>query len=364
MESNYLTLNLLDFAHKDVELSCYLTSIQSFNTCRLSKKDVSYFVRLLKLPEETEFLYTTFEKETDGGYLVTLPTHSPSNEAGIEEQKSCWSYSFLKKYYTNSMYSYFQQLALPVKITFVGDLEVWVSDHSPYPSCNGYKVFQLRVQFNSITGRPELLVSTIGSHSVHKESLATASFQDVSSIHFKWVLFENQLFQYDNMSDEARRNDDRVFPCINNDLLKILKYKKPAPDKSNRYIRFWNEIESFKNKFLTKESFRKILLLESHEWTLVPSLRLKHSIGTQSSLLFGNGHEHTDPHSGMKNYGPKELTPDSKIVFFYICRNADKRMALTVNDFLSGYNPGFSGLRKYAKIPFSVEKGFSIYFDN
>ena len=91
------------------------------------------------------------------------------------------------------------------------------------------------------------------------------------------------------MSDNARRNLDQVFLCVNKKLQKALGIPQPAPDKSNKYIRYWNEISVFKDHFLLTTGFRKFMEFESTEWTIVPSKRLDESQLKESSLLFGRG---------------------------------------------------------------------------
>jgi len=361
MASNLLTLNLLNFTHNQQKLCCYLVSQKINRAVKLTEEDTSFFIQYLSLPQQTETLYTTFDEKSEGGIAVTLNTYKSSDN----DNEPCWSNSFLKQYYTHFILQYFRSLKLPVKLNFVGDIEVWVPDKSPYIQCDGFRVFQLRVQLEGVTEKPGLIVSSGGVTSVYKEPVTSRLLKELSHDDFNWVLFENRLYRYTEMSDNARRNLDQVFPCVNKKLQKALGIPQPAPDKSNKYIRYWNEISVFKDRFLLTTGFRKFMEFESTEWTIVPSKRLDESQLKESSLLFGHGGVDTDPYTGIKKFAPKELfKQDVHVVFFFICQNADKLMAKTVHDYLMGDKQGFSGIAKFVNINYLTEKGWSIYFDN
>ena len=71
---NDLTLNLLTFLHKKQELCCYLSPLALEGSIKLSKNDNAYFIKHFNFPTDTEQLYTTFERASEGGVAVTLPT--------------------------------------------------------------------------------------------------------------------------------------------------------------------------------------------------------------------------------------------------------------------------------------------------
>lgn len=361
MTSDPLTLNILNFKSTQPQLCCYLLTQKSNWAVKLTEEDTLFFIQYLKLPSETEVLYTTFDEQTEDSIALTLNIYSSSDN----DNAACWSNSFLKQYYIHLIRNYFKKLRIPSIVNFVGDIEVWVPDKSPLKHCDGFRVFQLRVQLEGFTGSHELLVSEHGVSSVYKEPLTSKELTELSHDVFNWVMYNNRLYRHARMPDNARRNLEQVFPCMNTKLRKALGIPAPSPDKSNKYIRFWNEISLFKDRFLMTDEFSKVIEFESSEWKEVSSKRLDEDQMKESTLLFGQGEIDTDPYTGIKNYGPNELTPkNTNILFFFICSLQDTRMAMTVHEYLLGNKKGFAGLHKFVHINYQTEKGWSIYFKN
>ncbi len=359
MEQKYLSLNLLNFTFSSQTLKCYLSQQETENSVSLTEKDLSFFINYLKLVPGTSALYSTFERPCEGGIPVTLGV----SKTNPDSTEPLWSFSFLKKFYIFKLTNYFQTLGVIVRTNFVSDMEVWIPGVSPYSGCRGYKGFTLRVQFGRITNLPELLVSYDGVHSVLNEPLTGENCQELEPIKFSWLLYENTLIRYDEMTDKARRNAESVFPCLNKGLQRALKIPTPAPDKSNRYLRYRNEIESFRKQYLQPEDLKEFMVL-NNGWTSRECQTLLTEGKLLNNLVFGNGGTDTEPKNGMKRFGPKKLTPNRKTVFFFICQRNDIQMALTINEYMSGKLPGFTGINKYAGIVYSTVKDFSVYFDN
>lgn len=359
MASDKLTLNILNFKSTQPQLCCYLLTQKTSWAIKLTEEDTLFFIQYLALPSDTEVLYTTFEEQTEDGIAVTFNTNISSEN----DNTASWSNSFLKQYYIHFIRNYFRKLRIAAKVNFVGDLEVWICDKSPLKHCDGFRVFQLRVELEGFTGSPELMISEQGVSSVYKEPLTSKELTELSHDDFNWVMYNNKLYRHARMPEDARRNLDQVFPCINTMLRKALGIAAPSPDKSNKYIRYWNEISLFKDRFLMTDEFSKGIQFESSEWKIVSSKRLDIDKIKGSTLLFGQGGVDTDPYTGIKNYGPNVLTPqDANIVFFYICSHQDTKMAMTVHEYLLGNKKGFAGLHKFVHINYQTEKGWSIYF--
>lgn len=360
MYNKRLTLNVLNFHHSSEPICCYLQPNPVEGAVKLSEKDLPFIIRQLGLPNDTGELYTTFGQANADSIAASFYA-VPDDSAG---HRPLWSFSFLRKYYTNRLLDYFHGQGFPVKINFVGDLEVWVPDKSPYAGFAGYRGFVLRVQFGRITDLPELLIAPGDIHSVCNKPLDADEMMEISPDHFTRVLFDNRLYPYDKMPEEARRNPDRVFACLNPALQRVFRLQRPAPERGNRYISKWKEIESFRKRFFLREEFGRVLQLAGTDWITTHALRLEEQVDADRALLFGQDNVHTDPFEGMRTYGPKELTPARKVIFFFICHVNDKSMALTVHEYLKGIRPGFGGITRFAKIPYYTEQGLSIYFEN
>ena len=356
---NHLTLNVLNFSFVSEKLCCYITSHALEGAVKLSQKDTVFFVHYLKLAKETTALFSTFDTPCEEGVPVTLNANLSVQHAN----DLCWSGNFMKNYFTYKFCSYFRTLGLPVRTNFVSDTEVWLPATSPYNGCSGYKGFRLRVQFDAISLLPELLVTYDGVHSVFKKSLTCDDLAELSPEVFKWVLYENKLFKYTEMPDDARRNADAVYPCLNKSLQRALNIPFPAPDKSNRYLRYRTEIDNFRKKYLYSHDIEQFIKVNADWISRVPYTLINEN-STLNRLEFGKGKTDAEPKNGMRLHGPKKLSPDLETVFFFICHRQDVNMASTVNAYMKGHLPGFVGLQKYTGIVYSNVKGFSIYFNN
>lgn len=359
LSQNHLTLNVLNFSFVSEKLCCYISTKAIAGSVKLSQKDTEFVVTHLKLPAQTTEVYSTFDMPCPEAKQLTLHT----TVSATHDETVCWSRNFLKNYFTYKLCQYFRSKGLIVRTNFISDTEVWLPASSPNKACTGYKAFRLRVQFGVTSGLPELLVSYDGVHSVLQNPLTSDDMEELSPEVFNWVLYDSKLFKYLEMPDDARRNADKVFPCMNKKLRRALNIPVPAPDKSNRYLRYRNEIEDFRKKYLLKSDVEKFMKLHP-EWLRCEPYTLIDENSTLTKLEFGSGKTDTEPKNGMKLYGPKALSPDMKTVFFFVCDTNDVDMAKTVNNYLRGTMPGFGGLQKYTGIVYSIVKGFSIYFEN
>ena len=129
----------------------------------------------------------------------------------------------------------------------------------------------------------------------------------------------------------------------------MMKISHPVPDKSNRYIKFRNEIEKFRQNYLSNTAFDFIQIAQKWNET-EPEMLNTSSFG---KLQFGEG-EDAEPKFGMKKFGPKEIMKD-EVVFFFIMHQNDTPVAYTINDYLSGNHPdfqvGLSGFLHLQAIP-------------
>ena len=107
-----------------------------------------------------------------------------------------------------------------VSSNFVRDIELWFSDKLESTlGHNAYKVFTLRVQIGRNGANPELVISYDGVSLVHKKSIIDL---DIETTNFKRVVYENQIYKYDSLPDEAKYNWEKVFPILNNNLKYML----------------------------------------------------------------------------------------------------------------------------------------------
>lgn len=353
MQTNDLTLNVLNFSHARKTLTVHIGKTKTTDCIKLSARDCENLAG--RFGNATE-LFCSFEQPTDSSVELTQPV-SPND---CRQGESPWSLSFLKKYYTHYLTMHFRGKGIPASNNFVSDTEVWIKTKSPYPGCDGYRVVTLRVQFNSTDRKPELLVASGDVRSVYGKPVTDSVFTEMSEELFNRVLFRNQLYRYDDMPDSARRHMKEVYPCISFELLHELKIARPAPDKSNRYLKYSSEIDEFRKNYLEDPTLSDFMLI-STDWKQVKPQRL--DLSTMKMLHFGEG-EHAEPKYGVKLYGPKELIVE-ETVFFFILHENDKPLAITVNEFLSGKRSEFAGgLSAFLRMKYNTEPQLSIVFND
>ena len=349
-DNERLLLNVIRFNHVHKQITVHVSAQAGHGQVEIPQKDLKQ-PALKSLNAEKVYFSTSPNAFTTEVSLAASPA-----SCGVGEYS--WSIAFLKRYYSQRLANHFVALGLPVRHNFVSDTDVWIKTTSPYASCSGYRVFTLRVQFNHIDRQPELLVSVGDVRSVYNKSLADAEFSETSEELFNWVLFRNKIFRYSEMPEAARRNLREVFPCMNFGLLRELKIQRPAPDKGNRYIKYYQELEQFKHNFLAGDKLNDIFLLEPG-WRNVKPKRL--DMRGMKLLQFGEG-QGTEPKYAMKEHGPKELITD-ETVFFFIMHQNDRPLAFTINEFLAGKRNEFkAGVSGYLRMKYNTEANLSIVF--
>ena len=347
-----LTLNTLNFSHTQQRITVYLSTNRTENCIRLSEFDCN---DLEVHVDEDEILYCTLEQVYPDQIVVSKPVNP---EYCVENEKP-WSLSFLKKYYTLRLTHYFRSMGIPATNNFVSDTEVWIKDTSALAQCAGYRVFTLRVQFRYPGYQPELLIAMGDIHSVHTHPVTDTLFTELSEGVFKKVMYQDGIYRYDKLPPQAKRHLEEVFPCISNELLYELKITRPAPDKSNRYIKFRTEIEKFSQHYLRDAAPDFMQLADKWNETEPEML----DVSSFGKLQFGEG-EDAEPKYGFKKFGPKELMED-EVVFFFIMHQDDIPFAFTINEFLSGKQPDFQGgLSGFLRMKYNTEPHLSIIFGN
>lgn len=345
-------MNVVSFQHVAKRVGVYIGRRQpSEGGFRLSEYEVKVLSAVTDLPAGEGPLYAglTADAETVRAELRVSPQDASAGER-------YWPVSFLKKYYGLRLAQHFKGLGMPVQTSFVSDTDVWVKCKSPYDGCDGYRVFSLRVQFNAPAYVPELVVIAGDVHSVFRKPVTDPVFSEVTE-GFGRVLFENDILGHTDLPEKARRHMEKVFPCVSFGLLRELGLRRPAPDRGNRYLKIRSGLEDFKVRFLTDGGIAAFMNIDQ-QWKTVQPARLG---SVKNELQFGNG-KHTDPHYGMKSYGPRTLITDH-VVFFFIFHLDDLVLSLTINDYLNGIETTFKGgLADYLKMKYNIEKGLSIVF--
>ncbi|HRZ97492.1 MAG TPA: hypothetical protein P5084_08050, partial [Paludibacter sp.] len=349
-----LTLNVLKLRFTHKKITVYLTSEATPQAVKLSEKDIAQLIKENLLQPDAKDVYARISPETPDRMSVTRAV-SPEF---CNESETCWSISFLKKYCTLQLTLHFKSLGFPCRNNFLSDTEVWIKAPTTYKNCTGYRVFTLRVQFNYEEKAFELLVIPGEVHSVYNHAVSHPGFSETPKESIGWVLYKTDVQMYKYLSDEARRNLNEVFPCLNPALKSQLRFTYPAPDKSNRYLKFFDEANRFKKDYLDNNALKELFEIEA---TWKKTTPLYFNTDKIRKLQFGKG-THTQPKYGMPQYGPVELL-DEKVVFFFIGHENDKPLAATVNEYFLGKYPSeFKGIYEYLKLEYNTEQRSSIWF--
>ena len=364
-----MTFNLVTFIHPSEEYTFYFTKDETEGLCRIFHKLVPYEV-IKKFGEQKHF-YTSFTNQLDSFYPVTKKSHptykTKINEEGeeisVKEENTSFSISILKRYYNSLVHTYFKSLGHLVKPNFIDDTEIWISGQRSNSEYTFYERITIKVQIAKVTRQPELLITYACQSKVFKKSIV--DFIDIVSPKcFNWVIFNNNLYKFDELPDEARRKYENVFPVWNFDFRTALRQETEAPERGNRYLKFKNKITDFVKKYLYTESFKAIIPIDCEEFVTVQDIKIGKVSFNSNRLVFGDKNHDLVPMNGMKVYGPLEISPYSKIHFFYIFHKDDRIVAEKIDRYFKGEEYGFKGLYKFSKTLYHTEQGFSIMFEN
>jgi hypothetical protein len=294
-------------------------------------------------------LYTEFESSDDKKVVIKVNLTKSTR--------------FAKHYYTWLIFNHFKTVADVVNSNFVRDLEVWFSDKmESTPGYNAYKVFTLRVQIGRNGANPELVISYDGISLVHKKSIIDL---DIETTNFKRVVYENQIYKYDKLPDEAKYNWEKVFPILNNNLKYMLGIPiQPKRIGTNRYKVYKTNLDYFVTTFLTTLEFKRIVPLIDNNFFKVESVRIKNTTPGSNQLQFGQNKTNIVPYTGLISYGPYSHCPFPHVNMFFICHEGDKDKAnLLYTYFKDGYK-NFPKLNQLLKVPLNISRSDQISFIN
>lgn len=355
MSTNNLTFNILTFKHPENQCTFYFTKEKNEALSRVHQNLVPDEV--IEHFGELEHYYMSFDQEIDNGLAITK-----CSKPKEKDQKTCFSTSILKRYYNWLIHNYFKTQGALVKPNFIQDTEIWLPNNKEISNeYNYFEKFSLKVQIGKLTTKPELLLSYEGKSKVFKKSIA-GLMSEVSLESFNWLIYENNLYQYDECPDEIKRNLDQAYPVWNFDLRAALQLPTPPPDRKNKYKKFNERIEGFYKKYLNTESFKTIIPLDPRGFLPVKEAIIG-SVSNQSNLLaFGNRKLHKVPIKGMSTYVPLEVSLYNRVEFFFILHEDDEAAGSKLHEYFKGTAKGFGGLYNFAKTTYSPNKDLSIKF--
>ena len=368
MEKPNLTFNILSFAHPTDELTFHFFAEEQEGLNRVYKSLVPY--EIIEHFGEQDHYYTSFDAYLDESFAIKKSCRPPVSQKENKPKNSnaCYGISILKRYYNYKIHSYFKSNGYIVKPNFIDDTEIWLPSQKPDDSTYRYlDKYTLKTQVARISPHPELVVSFEGTSKVFKKSLASL-YADIAPEAFTWIIYNDQLFRFDELPEEARRYPENAFPVWNFSIRAALKQATEAPERGNKYLKYKNHITNFYANHLNTPDFKQIIPLISNGFIAVEELKVGKVNSNSNNLLFGSKNGITgksiSPIAGMKEFGPLNISPFSKIHLFFILHKSDSGKAIHIEKFFKGENEGFKGLQKYTHLNYHVEPHFSFTFTN
>ena len=366
MDTPQLTFNLLTFSHPRKELTFWFTNEENENLCRAHKSLVPDEV--IEKFGEQEHYYTSFEEPKEKFLAVikkTKPDYEPfTNEDGEEKWKmvknSAFSKSLLKRYYNAQIHTYFQNKGHLVKPNFIDDTEVWIQLKKVNTEYRFFERYTLKVQIAKITKQPELLITYAGVSKIFRKSIVDFMSM-VPPACFNWVIFESNLYKYEDLPEEGKQNLENVNPVWNFDLRDALNQETEAPERGNKYEKFKEHIDNFVNDYLQNDAFKKIIPINSDSFVKVPEIKINGVKENSNQLLFRNGHLDVVPFWGILK-GPYKTPEYTQIQFFFIFHKNDRDVADSLNTFFETGVHNFKGIHNFARVPYYTQPHFSITF--
>lgn len=355
MFPNQLTLNLLNFDFTQKQLTFGFTDVETPEVVQLSKHETDFLRPYIDIPENAENYFTSFDLFS-GTCGITLTLDVKKTQGGI-----AWPRSLLKKYILFKLRHNFRSEGLITRFNFTNDLEIWIPGRSLYSQCNAYQGITLRIQFARITDKPEMLVIYNRLHHVMKQALTNEVFDEMPSEHYSWLLSENTLFRHDHIPDKFKRNQEKIFPCLNKRLHNYLKLPVLPPDRQNRYKIFDKEINAFADNYLRSDLLKEFMHIDMN-WVQKAGFSFYKENESLSLLKFGNEEQENNSYIGLKKFGPLSYSPTSTVIFFFIVHQDDTPLSFVVHDYLKGNKSDFYGINKLTGINFCTQTNFSIIF--
>lgn len=346
-----LKINIIPFQHPSLK--------KEFGFYK-EKKEGYYPIHRTELPNElwdtqkeeivkSKYYYTNFIDTIDCDFKTKVDF--------------AYNAKFAKHYYTHSAYKHFANISDAIQLNYVKDIEVWFLDTAlSTKDYNNYKVFTLKIEYSALTKSPALLLSYDGNSKV-----ATTSIDKIEmpSNYFKTVIYNNEIFKFDSLSEEAKQNIEQVFPLLNIPIKNHLGIPHSVPKKGNRYKPYFNYINDFYNKYLNTEAFKKMLPLDENGFFTIPEKDIHKTHQNSNNLRFFNNTS-IDPRGGMKSFGPYQASPHPNVRFFFIYHKPDRKEYVIplFSYFEKGYKTFFPPLKTHIKQPFFMDKDTSLAFES
>jgi len=349
-------LNSLSFRYPTEPVTCY------FSTKDDEEKKSDMLKSITLIPKEIKALsffegiggelklYTTFDKECKGFIPVAVDFNNPDNE------------DYVKRYYNQKLKRLLSKHdnLMFTQSGITRDLQVWEFN----PSTSEQKVsymgkcvklwtldrFTIKVRFDAANGLPYLLIasdrpaSILGIPLNKLDGGVTEPFTGQTKILTASMVKKVMIRKRDSDGKPYDRrivnlqslheknipyNASDTLPVLNREMKAVLGIDSPTGgrDRSNKYVRYFEKITSFKDKYLTNDSdVKNVFFNLSNVFTPVTDSQLGQVDATKRMLRFGGGFKSNRPQEGF-NAGPARNCPYVEVRLIAIYHEDDKDYA-------------------------------------
>lgn len=311
-----LKINILAFdpIEENLEFSFFRKQKKGTSPLHISQAPMDVAESFRKQANANEhFIYSDFTTSQEADYTVKINL--------LENNR------FGKHYFNHLIRQYFQDKANFIKANFADDTELWFKDNSKNDSrFTAYNVFTIRIQYSNLSNGYELVLFRNSLSKILKTGIADLSGLDEKL--YRTVQYQNNLFHFKKLPDEARYNLQEVFPLVTSTIgsqLNINEYSNPF---KNRYPEIQQDLLTFIDNYFANDEFSKVIQLKSTDLLAVPAYKLSY-VGDDSHLLqvgsSNNKVSVTSPKGNVKRHGPFSLPDKERTVKFIMIFHKNDR---------------------------------------
>jgi len=350
-QNQKLFINKISFVHPANELSFAFFTEKKENYFRYAVERLSEKVNK-QIPDDKKnekHIYTKFSKQEEGAFNITI---------NFAENPS-----FCFKYYTWLIHEHLRQKADFALQNFIDDNEFWFIDTT---LCNNtfkaYRKFTLKVDFEHSNNTPVLVISYDGVSKVLHQSIEELSGKGITTNLYGNVVSNKYVNKYKRLPDKYKYHLEQVFPVLNVDLHLALKIPFEAPDKSNKYIKYLTNLNSFFSNHINTPEF-KTVIPHNGQWHTIPANKIFRTSSGSNNLQFGQNYKDIFPYDGMKNGGPVEIIDEKHVKVFFIYHRDDTNALNELKKYINK-EKGFISFTQFLRFPFSYDDSMNLIFND
>ena len=300
----------------------------------------------------TDFIYTTFD-------------YAREDFIPLEIDFKTENQNLIRKFYNRRINYFFKkEKEQIVRVGFIGQNQIWVK--SKKFSDDKFTIFQkfsIKLQFNNVSNYPELIISYDGKSRMLNTSIEALS-RKVSPSHFKWVIKENNLYQYEDLIKHDEPDYDITYPVINFELERDLGIEILENKRENRYKTYKDLIDLFYSFYLNTEEFKKHIPIHDGGFLRVSEDLISFVDDASNTLAFQKPNTGRTPKKEFPYKKPYLKCQYPNVHLFFIYHKDDQHTKDKLQTYLENGLGHYKGLTSYAGILFHPDESMNICFEN